>query len=108
MSVQDLCREYNIPTGSYEVFKDPEPAKSYIREQGAPIVVKAVGLAAGKGVVVAHTIDEALKAVDDMLIERKFGEAGRYSLLLDKDDDSKASCKYGVGFMDSSAVQVTA
>ena len=76
MSVQDLCREYNIPTGTYEVFRDPEAAKGYIREQGAPIVVKAVGLAAGKGVVVARTVEEAAAAVDDMLVERKFGEAG--------------------------------
>ncbi len=73
---QDLCRDYDIPTGSYEVFRDPEAAKRYIQEQGAPIVVKAVGLAAGKGVVVARTVEEAAAAVDDMLVERKFGEAG--------------------------------
>ena len=79
--VQDLCKEYNIPTGSYEVFRDPEPAKSYIRERGAPIVVKAVGLAAGKGVVVAQTVDEALTAVDDMLVKQRFGEAGKDSAL---------------------------
>ena len=81
-SVQDLCREYNIPTGSYAVFSEPEAARRYIREQGAPIVVKAVGLAAGKGVVVAHGLDEALTAVDDMLVQQKFGEAGRPPLLL--------------------------
>ena len=74
--MQDLCKEYNIPTGSYEVFGDPEPAKSYIRERGAPIVVKAVGLAAGKGVVVAQTVDEAITAVDDMLVKQRFGKAG--------------------------------
>lgn len=78
--VQDLCRDYNIPTGSYEVFRDPEPAKSYIMEQGAPIVVKAVGLAAGKGVVVAQTVDEATAAVHDMLVQRRFGEAGNTRL----------------------------
>lgn len=78
MPAQDLCREYRIPTGSYEVFRDPELAKRYIREQGAPIVVKAVGLAAGKGVVVAHTVAEAAAAVDDMLVERKFGDAGEW------------------------------
>ena len=80
--VQDLCREYNIPTGSYAVFSEPEPAKRYIREQGVPIVVKAVGLAAGKGVVVAHRLDEALAAVDDMLVQQKFGDAGHAPLLL--------------------------
>ena len=79
--VQDLCREYAIPTGSYAVFSEPEPAKRYIREQGAPIVVKAVGLAAGKGVVVAHGLEEALAAVDDMLVQQKFGDAGQPPLL---------------------------
>ena len=79
--VQDLCREYSIPTGSYAVFSEPEPAKRYIREQGAPIVVKAVGLAAGKGVVVAHSLEEALAAVDDMLVQQKFGDAGLPPLL---------------------------
>ena len=83
--VQDLCKEYNIPTGSYEVFRDPEPAKSYIRERGAPIVVKAVGLAAGKGVVVAQTVDEALSAVDDMLVKQRFGEAGKLTSLFGKE-----------------------
>lgn len=73
---QDLCRDYDIPTGSYEAFRDPEAAKEYIRSRGAPIVVKADGLAAGKGVVVARSVEEALAAVDDMLINHKFGEAG--------------------------------
>ena len=81
-SMQDLCREYNIPTGSYAVFSEPEPARRYIQEQGAPIVVKAVGLAAGKGVVVAHRLEEALAAVDDMLVQQKFGDAGLPPLLL--------------------------
>ena len=80
--MQDLCREYNIPTGGYEVFRDAELAKRYIREQGAPIVVKAVGLAAGKGVVVAGTVAEAEAAVDDMLVDRKFGEAGECCRML--------------------------
>ncbi len=75
-AAQDLCRDYDIPTGSYEAFTDPEAAKDYIRSRGAPIVVKADGLAAGKGVVVAHSVEEALAAVDDMLINRVFGEAG--------------------------------
>lgn len=79
---QDLCREYNIPTGSYEVFRDPELAKRYIQQQGAPIVVKAVGLAAGKGVVVAHTVPEACAAVEEMLVEQKFGSAGVRCLML--------------------------
>ncbi|MSP97589.1 MAG: phosphoribosylamine--glycine ligase [Betaproteobacteria bacterium] len=67
---------HGIPTARYETFSDPERAKQYIREQGAPIVVKADGLAAGKGVVVAVSIDEATAAVDMMLGDKRLGEAG--------------------------------
>src|ERR1700754_4509966 len=63
---KDLCKAHNIPTAAYERFRDAEAAKAYVRKQGAPIVVKADGLAAGKGVVVAMTSDEALGAVDMM------------------------------------------
>ena len=70
-----LCRANNIPTAAYEHFIDADKAKAYIRKQGAPIVVKADGLAAGKGVVVAMTLDEALDAVD-MMFGGGFGEAG--------------------------------
>lgn len=72
---KDICANYNIPTAAYGRFKDPEAAKNYIREQGAPIVVKADGLAAGKGVIMAMTLDEALQAVDDCF-GGSFGEAG--------------------------------
>jgi phosphoribosylamine--glycine ligase len=64
---KDLCAEFGIPTAAYRRFTDAEAAKAYIREQGAPIVVKADGLAAGKGVVVAATVGEAEAAVDTML-----------------------------------------
>src|SRR5476651_2105 len=70
-----LCRANHIPTAAYGHFSDPDAAKAYIRKQGAPIVVKADGLAAGKGVVVAMTDDEALAAVD-MMFGGGFGEAG--------------------------------
>ena len=70
-----LCRDHSIPTAAYEHFKDAEAAKTYIRKQGAPIVVKADGLAAGKGVVVAMTLEEALDAVD-MMFGGGFGESG--------------------------------
>lgn len=72
---KDICARYNIPTGAYQRFTAAEPAKAYIREQGAPIVVKADGLAAGKGVTVAMTLDEALAAVDDCFAGA-FGAAG--------------------------------
>jgi len=72
---KELCRDNNIPTAAYAHFTDAVAAKDYVRTQGAPIVVKADGLAAGKGVVVATTIDEALEAID-MMFGGGFGEAG--------------------------------
>ncbi len=73
---KDLMRKYGIPTAGYGVFTDPEAAKAYIRNQGAPIVVKADGLAAGKGVVVAMTEADALAAVDMIMRDAVFGAAG--------------------------------
>ena len=70
-----IMSKYRIPTAHCEVFNDASRARVYVRQMGAPIVVKADGLAAGKGVVVARTVDEALAAVDSML-EKTFGEAG--------------------------------
>lgn len=61
---KDLCRRNNIPTGTYQCFNDAVKAKAYIHQQGVPIVIKADGLAAGKGVVVATTVEEAFNAVD--------------------------------------------
>lgn len=73
---KDLMKKYNIPTGYYEVFTSEEEAISYLEQQGAPIVIKADGLASGKGVVVAGTLDEAKQAVQEMMVEAKYGEAG--------------------------------
>ncbi len=73
---KDFLAKYNIPTGSYQVFTDADIACEYIEKQGAPIVIKADGLAAGKGVIVAQTIGEATAAARDMLIDNKFGDAG--------------------------------
>jgi len=72
---KQLCRDNNIPTAAYAHFTDAVAAKDYVRERGAPIVVKADGLAAGKGVVVATTLEEALEAID-MMFGGGFGEAG--------------------------------
>ena len=74
--MKDLCARHNIPTAAYGRFTDAEAAKAYIREQGAPIVVKADGLAAGKGVTVAQSVEEALDAVDEAMTDNAFGEAG--------------------------------
>jgi phosphoribosylamine--glycine ligase len=72
---KDLCRANDIPTAAYERFTAAEPAKAYVRRQGAPIVVKADGLAAGKGVVVAETVGEAEAAID-MIFAGDLGAAG--------------------------------
>ncbi len=74
---KEMMKKYHIPTASYEVFDDPEEAMAYIRRQGAPIVVKADGLAAGKGVIVCKTVEEAIQSVEQIMMERIFGEAGR-------------------------------
>ena len=73
---KDFMAKYNIPTAKYQSFTDPQQAIAYIKAQGAPIVVKADGLAAGKGVVVAQTVQEAVTAVEDMLSGNIFGAAG--------------------------------
>lgn len=73
---KDFMHRHQIPTAAYASFTDAEQAKAYIRKQGAPIVVKADGLAAGKGVIVAMTEEEALAAIDDMLGGGVFGSAG--------------------------------
>ena len=66
---KDLCAEFSIPTAAYRRFADADAARAYVKEQGAPIVVKADGLAAGKGVTVATSVDEALSAIDACLSE---------------------------------------
>ena len=73
---KDFLARHDIPTGYYANFTEIEPALAYVREQGAPIVVKADGLAAGKGVIVAMTLEEAEDAIKDMLSGNVFGEAG--------------------------------
>jgi phosphoribosylamine--glycine ligase len=73
---KDLMKKYHIPTAEYEVFTDKSAAAAYVHKKGAPIVVKADGLAAGKGVVVAETVEEALKALDLIMTEKAYGSAG--------------------------------
>lgn len=73
---KEFMEKNNIPTAAYQGFTDATAAKAYIDEQGAPIVIKADGLAAGKGVIVAETIEQAHEAIDDMLADNKFGDAG--------------------------------
>ena len=74
--MKDLCAKYGIPTAAYARFTDPGLAKTYVAGQRLPIVVKADGLAAGKGVVIATSLAEAIAAIDSMMAERIFGAAG--------------------------------
>lgn len=74
---KSICKKYEIPTAAYESFTDPEKAKTYVQNHALPIVIKADGLAAGKGVVIAQTHEEALQAIDEMMVESVFGDAGK-------------------------------
>ncbi|HEX3536655.1 MAG TPA: phosphoribosylamine--glycine ligase [Stellaceae bacterium] len=89
--MKDLCAREGIPTAAYRRFTDAAAAKSYIAERGAPIVVKADGLAAGKGVVVARSIAEANEAVDAALGEGRFGTAGAEIVVEEFLDGEEAS-----------------
>lgn len=85
---KNLMKKYNIPTAKFEVFDNPDAAKNYIRKEGAPIVIKADGLAAGKGVIVAQNLDDALNAVDEM---KNFGAAGSKIVVEEFMDGEEAS-----------------
>ncbi|HEY5971469.1 MAG TPA: phosphoribosylamine--glycine ligase, partial [Pseudoxanthomonas sp.] len=88
---KDFLARHGIPTAFYSVFTDVEPALAYVREKGAPIVVKADGLAAGKGVIVATTLQEAEAAVIDMLSGNAFGNAGARVVIEEFLDGEEAS-----------------
>ena len=98
---KDLMKKYNIPTAAYGVFHKEDEAKEFIAQIGAPIVVKADGLAAGKGVVVAMTIEEANAAVEDMLSGNRFGEAGSTVVIEEFMDGEEASL---LAFVDGKTV----
>ncbi len=87
---KDLCAKYHIPTGAYGRFSDRDQALAYVREKGAPIVVKADGLAAGKGVIVAMTLEEAEQAVS-ALFSGAFGAAGAEAVIEEWLDGEEAS-----------------
>ncbi|WP_446810215.1 phosphoribosylamine--glycine ligase [Methylomonas sp. 2BW1-5-20] len=88
---KDFMIRHGIPTAAYESFTETEPAIAYIRKNGAPIVVKADGLAAGKGVVVAQTEQQAIDAVEDMLSGNSFGSAGHRVVVEEFLDGEEAS-----------------
>ena len=88
---KDFLARHQIPTAEYQNFTEIEPALAYLREKGAPIVIKADGLAAGKGVIVAMTLQEAEDAVRDMLAGNAFGEAGSRVVIEELLDGEEAS-----------------
>lgn len=88
---KNFLARHHIPTAEYQNFTDIEPAIAYIREKGAPIVIKADGLAAGKGVIVAMTLEEAENAVTDMLAGNAFGDAGHRVVVEEFLDGEEAS-----------------
>ncbi|MEP4705511.1 MAG: phosphoribosylamine--glycine ligase, partial [Hyphomicrobiales bacterium] len=88
---KDFLERHKIPTGDYQNFTEIEPAIAYVQQKGAPIVIKADGLAAGKGVIVAMTLDEAEDAIRDMLAGNVFGEAGSRVVIEEFLDGEEAS-----------------
>ncbi|MFH1478899.1 MAG: phosphoribosylamine--glycine ligase [Candidatus Omnitrophota bacterium] len=88
---KETMKRFNIPTADFEVFKDASEAKEYIRKKGLPIVIKADGLAAGKGVVVAKTDKEAYEAIDSMLVKKIFGSSGERIIIEDCLEGEEAS-----------------
>jgi len=81
--MKELCERCDVPTAAYGRFDEPEEAKAFIRRHGAPLVVKADGLAAGKGVIVCHNENEAYAAIDHIMIESAFGDAGAQVVIED-------------------------
>lgn len=96
-----LMHKHGIPTGEYRTFTDPDDARGFVRDWGAPVVLKASGLAAGKGALVCHTVDEALRAVDRVLVDREFGDAGEKLVLMEYLEGEEASI---TGFTDGEHV----
>ncbi|MGQ9630245.1 MAG: phosphoribosylamine--glycine ligase [bacterium] len=96
-----IMAKYGIPTGAYAEFTDPDEAKKYVEEQGAPIVVKADGLAAGKGVTVARTTEEALDAIHNAMVKKIFGEDNAKVVVEEHLDGEEASI---LAFTDGRAV----
>jgi phosphoribosylamine--glycine ligase len=88
---KDLMWAYNIPSARYRVFDDRDQAAAYIKKEGAPIVVKADGLAAGKGVILAGTEKEATEALDAIMVKRVFGEAGARVVIEERLEGEEAS-----------------
>ena len=88
---KDLMRKYGIPTADYQSFEDPERALAYLENIGAPVVIKADGLAAGKGVIIAKTLIDARAAITDIMKNRRFGDAGSRIIIEEMLEGEEAS-----------------
>jgi len=88
---KQIMRKYNIPTADFKIFDDPFLAREYLKQKGVPVVIKADGLAAGKGVIIAKDMSQAQAAVDMMMVEKKFGKAGERIIIEDCLEGEEAS-----------------
>jgi len=88
---KQLLYKHGIPTARFEIFDNPDEALKYVKAHGAPVVVKASGLAAGKGSIVCHTLDEAIEAVERIMIKREFGSSGDTVVVEDYLEGEEAS-----------------
>ena len=98
---KQLMQRHNIPTASYRTFSELNPAEEYVKKHGAPIVIKADGLAAGKGVTVATSVDQALNALNEIFVDNRFGKAGAKVVIeefLDGEEFSLMSFVNGTDF----------
>ncbi len=100
---KELMKKYKIPSAGFEVFDSADAAKEYLEKKGAPIVVKADGLAAGKGVIICKTKEEAIEAVDEIMVEKRFGEAGDKLIVEEMLEGEEASI---IAFSDGKNVQL--
>ncbi|MBU1912392.1 MAG: phosphoribosylamine--glycine ligase [Candidatus Omnitrophica bacterium] len=88
---KNVMKKFGLATADFRVFDNPEDAKKYLKETGVPIVIKADGLAAGKGVIIPKTIEEGLKAIDSIMVERVFGDSGDKIIIEDCLEGEEAS-----------------
>jgi len=98
---KSLMKKCKIPTAEFQTFKNRNSAVEYIKERGVPIVIKASGLAAGKGVIVAYDFDEAFRVVDMIMVEKKFGDAGKQIIVEEYLEGEEASA---IAFTDGETI----
>lgn len=88
---KEFMKRHGIPTADFKVFQDPEEARNYVKKRGVPVVLKADGLAAGKGVFVCRSLDEAYRAIEEIMVRKSFGQAGEKMVIEDCVEGEEAS-----------------